>query len=379
MFLKAPGVCKFRLRCTRLKSKIGCEFTHKLPKHLHIVFQAKDTFWISHTDYKRYNRQYLRALKDLKEDCAECRKGLAEQKKPGQEYQVNLHPVVEFDLREKITREEENSDEPERVLRLSEKDRESDILQLSLSSEDADFFAERTEAESSDNQKLKIQKRVGCLPVDTIRSFQTARIEEEDEEGDSPQKQNHEETRLPMHLRIGSSENQELRIQRRVECSKPGSVDTNGSFSTALIAEEEEEELDSFNEQSLDRPRLPVHHRLPVHLRIGTRASWSSSSASLTADLSDDEEEAERDTTNDPFGDMMETVTNELTDFLRSQPDNECRMSDIHWFERISTYQPKHFGNNTRWIDLLETVEAVAVVGEGKNKILCLQPEWWRR
>ena len=124
-----------------------------------------------------------------------------------------------------------------------------------------------------------------------------------------------------------------------------------------------------------------VHLRLPVHLRIGTRASWSSPSASLTLDLSEDEEEAERamDTMNDPFEDMMETLTIELTDFLRSQPDNECRMSDIHWFERISTYQPKHFGHNTRWIDLLETVEAVAVVGGGKNKILCLQPEGWRR
>ena len=101
----------------------------------------------------------------------------------------------------------------------------------------------------------------------------------------------------------------------------------------------------------------------------------------MTLGLREDEAEAERamDTTNDPFEDMMETLTIELTDFLRSQPDNECRMSDIHRFERISTYQPKHFGHNTRWIDLLETVEAVAVVGEGKNKILCLQPEgWWR-
>ena len=74
----------------------------------------------------------------------------------------------------------------------------------------------------------------------------------------------------------------------------------------------------------------------------------------------------------DPRDEMMEIMTNELTDFLLSQPDKELRMSDIHWFSKTSTYHPEDFGYD-RWIDLLPTIEAVKVIGEGLKKVICLR------
>ena len=69
---------------------------------------------------------------------------------------------------------------------------------------------------------------------------------------------------------------------------------------------------------------------------------------------------------------MIQVLTDELTNFLLSEPDNACRMSDIHRFAEISTFKPRDFG--CRWIDLLPTIEAVAIKGEGLNKVICLRP-----
>ena len=74
----------------------------------------------------------------------------------------------------------------------------------------------------------------------------------------------------------------------------------------------------------------------------------------------------------DARDDMIQVLTDELTNFLLSEPDNACRMSDIHRFAEISTYKPPDFG--CRWIDLLPTIEAVAIKGEGLNKVICLRP-----
>ena len=57
--------------------------------------------------------------------------------------------------------------------------------------------------------------------------------------------------------------------------------------------------------------------------------------------------------------DMIQVLTDELTNFLLSEPDNRCRMSEIHRFAEISTYKARDFG--CRWLDLLPTIEAVAI------------------
>ena len=69
----------------------------------------------------------------------------------------------------------------------------------------------------------------------------------------------------------------------------------------------------------------------------------------------------------------IQILTDQLTNFLLSEPDNECRMSEIHRFGRISTFKPDHFGCK-RWIQILPMLEGVVIDGEGLHKVIRLKP-----
>ena len=69
----------------------------------------------------------------------------------------------------------------------------------------------------------------------------------------------------------------------------------------------------------------------------------------------------------------IQILTDELTNFLLAEPDNECRMSEIHRFGRISTYKPDDFGCRG-WIQILPMLEGVLIDGEGLHKVIRLKP-----
>ena len=110
--------------------------------------------------------------------------------------------------------------------------------------------------------------------------------------------------------------------------------------------------------------------RLPVHQRIGRSRCWSTSATSSLSETSGSSSSSKSRPKEEVFraddedqDSMKQTLIQELTNFLIQQPNQECKMNEIHLFSRTSTFKPSHFGFS-RWIELLSTVDAVSVVGD---------------
>ena len=376
--LDATGICRFRdreLGCTNAE----CRFTHRKPEHM-VHFETQDfSYFHNRSEYERYNREYLQARDDLRNHCGLCKAQIEEVKrekellkrkvhpglivvKPSEKSAVNQEDKSEpllkkfnkrqesFDLRKKLGKlqgakannQETRSSEERKNFKLCEEKAEIDLLQLKLSSEDEDFFKERTESEmAKQGRKVTQEDEIMRIQVPHTNADFERTTERRNVTYKSDIMMIQKEDNNERAIVDGTAEDQEME-------------DVASGSRNVLIAS-------SLKDTREEKTRLPVHQR------IGQKSTWStsdSSSAKFVGPSRTSHEDEEVQTFQTRFlaeNVDQDSMIQELTNFLIHQPNQECKMSDIHQFSMTSTFQPSDFGYS-RWIELLSTIDTVSIV-----------------